>query len=110
VYLPACGRALEDDVQSTPPTKERSMTTSVDILPWPLTTEGDPGDAVRGVQEESQFRNGSGDPSTGLQIDGIFGPATDATVRAFQWAVGLDADGIVGLLTWRALVSGMLAG
>ncbi len=149
------------------------MTTSVDILPWPLTTEGDRehpvrtlqhllrarghgvavdgvfgprtaaavrafqgsrglaadgdvgprtwpalvvqvrradrGDAVRGVQEEFQFRNLSGDPAVGLQIDGIFGPDTDATVRAFQQALGLSADGIVGPLTWRALVSGMLA-
>ncbi len=69
----------------------------------------DRGDAVRGVQEEFQFRNLSGDPAVGLQIDGIFGPDTDATVRAFQQALGLSADGIVGPLTWRALVSGMLA-
>ena len=72
--------------------------------------QGDTGDAVRGVQEEFQFRNLSGDPSKGLQIDGIFGPKTDAAVRGFQSAVGLAADGIVGPLTWRALVSGMLAG
>ena len=31
---------------------------------------GDRGDAVRGVQQEFQFRNGSGDPNQGLQIDG----------------------------------------
>jgi peptidoglycan hydrolase-like protein with peptidoglycan-binding domain len=68
------------------------------------------GEAVRGVQEEFQFRNLSGDPGRGLQIDGVFGPRTDAAVRAFQDAVGIDADGIVGPLTWRALVSGMLAG
>jgi peptidoglycan hydrolase-like protein with peptidoglycan-binding domain len=72
--------------------------------------EGSTGDAVRGVQEEFQYRNLSGDPSKGLHIDGIFGPKTDAAVRAFQRAVGLRVDGIVGPLTWRALVSGMLAG
>jgi peptidoglycan hydrolase-like protein with peptidoglycan-binding domain len=71
---------------------------------------GATGEAVRGVQEEFQFRNLSGDPGRGLQIDGIFGPRTDAAVRGFQEAVGIDADGIVGPLTWRALVSGMLAG
>ena len=43
--------------------------------------QGSQGDAVRGVQEEFQFRNLSGDPSKGLQIDGIFGPKTDAAVR-----------------------------
>lgn len=37
-------------------------------------SEGSTGDAVRGVQEEFQFRNLSGDPSRGLQVDGIFGP------------------------------------
>ena len=37
---------------------------------------GDNGDGVRGVREEIQFRNLSGDPGQGLQIDGIFGPKT----------------------------------
>jgi peptidoglycan hydrolase-like protein with peptidoglycan-binding domain len=67
------------------------------------------GDAVRGVQEEFQFRNLSGDLPTGVQIDGVFGPETDAAVRGFQQALGLAVDGIVGPLTWRALVSGMLS-
>ena len=71
---------------------------------------GATGEAVRGVQDEFQFRNLSGDPGRGLQVDGIFGPRTDAAVRGFQEAVGIEADGIVGPLTWRALVSGMLAG
>ena len=77
--------------------------------------KGDRGDAVRGVQEEFQFRNLSGDPSKGLQVDGIFGPQTDSAVRGFQYALSLDipsvaVDGIVGPVTWRALVSGMLSG
>jgi peptidoglycan hydrolase-like protein with peptidoglycan-binding domain len=71
---------------------------------------GSRGEAVRGVQEEFQFRNLSGDPSKGLQVDGIFGPRTEAAVRGFQDALDLHVDGIVGPLTWRALVSGMLAG
>ena len=76
---------------------------------------GSEGDAVRGVQEEFQFRNLSGDPSKGLQIDGIFGPKTEAAVRGFQEALAADipsvaVDGIVGPVTWQALVSGMLSG
>ena len=71
---------------------------------------GSTGDAVRGVQEEFQFRNLSGDPSKGVQVDGIFGPKTDAAVRGFQRALGITVDGIVGSVTWRALVSGMLSG
>ena len=62
-----------------------------------------------GVQEEFQFRNLSGDPNKGLQIDGIFGPKTDAAVRGFQDALNIAVDGIVGPVTWRALVSGMLS-
>lgn len=71
---------------------------------------GDRGYAVRGVQWEFRFRNLSGDPATGLAVDGIFGPRTDDAVRGFQGALGIAADGIVGPLTWRALVSGMLSG
>ncbi|MGH2997287.1 MAG: peptidoglycan-binding domain-containing protein, partial [Gaiellaceae bacterium] len=37
-------------------------------------------------------------------------PRTDAFVRGFQTAVGTASDGIVGPITWRALVSGMLSG
>ena len=86
---------------------------------WPAlivtVRQGSRGDAVRGVQEEFQFRNLSGDPSRGLQVDGTFGPRTHEAVRGFQQALSLDVpsvavDGIVGPITWRALVSGMLAG
>jgi peptidoglycan hydrolase-like protein with peptidoglycan-binding domain len=77
--------------------------------------QGSQGDAVRGVQQEFQFRNLSGDPNQGLQVDGIFGPKTDAAVRGFQQALHADipsvtVDGIVGPVTWQALVSGMLSG
>jgi peptidoglycan hydrolase-like protein with peptidoglycan-binding domain len=70
--------------------------------------QGSQGDAVRAVQEEFQFR--TGEPGQGLQVDGIFGPNTDAAVRGFQQALQITVDGIVGPVTWRALVSGMLAG
>jgi peptidoglycan hydrolase-like protein with peptidoglycan-binding domain len=76
--------------------------------------KGSTGDAVRGVQEEFRFRDLSGDPAHGLQVDGIFGPRTDEAVRGFQQALAADhpevaVDGIVGPVTWRALVSGMLS-
>lgn len=38
-----------------------------------------------------------------LEIDGVFGPDTQEAVAAFQDRHGLDADGIVGPLTARAL-------
>ncbi|BBH69516.1 hypothetical protein ACTI_62010 [Actinoplanes sp. OR16] len=75
---------------------------------------GSEGDAVRGVQEEFQFRDLSGDPSKGPQVDGVFGAETEAAVRGFQEAIHADVpsmavDGIVGPMTWQALVSGMLS-
>jgi len=72
-------------------------------------SRGSSGEAVRGVQEEFQFRNLSGDPGQGVQVDGIFGSKTEAAVRGFQQALGIAVDGIVGPLTWRGLISGMLS-
>jgi peptidoglycan hydrolase-like protein with peptidoglycan-binding domain len=71
--------------------------------------QGSKGDAVRGVQEEIKFRNLSDDAADATQIDGIFGPKTDAFIRAFQDALEITVEGIVGPITWRALVSGMLS-
>ncbi len=83
---------------------------------WPalLVTvrRGSEGDAVRAVQSQFAARRGLGsdDEGTGLAVDGIFGPRTDAAVRAFQEAAQLAVDGIVGPRTWYALVTGVLAG
>ena len=71
------------------------------------------GDAVRGVQQEAVNRDGSDVPS--LVIDGDFGPRTEQFVRGYQAALresfpheGVVVDGVVGPLTWKALVSGFL--
>ena len=66
------------------------------------------GEAVKGVQEEAAFRDLSGNPPA-LAIDGIFGPKTEAWVRGYQEAVEILVDGIVGPVTWQALISGMLS-
>ena len=74
---------------------------------------GSTGPAVRAVQDQANFRNGRNGHS--LDVDGRFGAKTAAWVRAFQRAVaqeipGFPADGIVGPLTWQALVTEALSG
>lgn len=39
-----------------------------------------------------------------LNVDGIFGPLTENSVRTFQGIFGLNPDGVVGPLTWGALM------
>jgi peptidoglycan hydrolase-like protein with peptidoglycan-binding domain len=72
--------------------------------------KGSTGDAVRGIQEVIKFHDQSDGEGPPIHVDGIFGPRTDQFVRGFQTAVGTTSDGIVGPITWRALVSGMLSG
>ncbi len=71
---------------------------------------GSNGDAVRAVQEVVKFHDQSDGEGSPVHIDGVFGPRTESFVRGFQKAVGTASDGIVGPITWRALVSGMLSG
>ena len=70
--------------------------------PFPeVLQEGDTGIAVQSLQYYlaviAYFSNGA---LPAIAIDGIYGPATTAAVRAFQELVGLPADGIVGRQTF----------
>ena len=76
---------------------------------------GNVGPAVRAVQDQANFRNLRGEGPPTLQIDGVFGADTDTWVRGYQSAVAVDVpgfpvDGIVGPLTWQALVTETLSG
>ena len=67
----------------------------------PTIRQGDSGEAVRELQ---RLLNDLG-YNTGW-ITGIFGPLTNTAVRAFQATNNLSVDGIVGPITWGALLQG----
>jgi peptidoglycan hydrolase-like protein with peptidoglycan-binding domain len=71
-----------------------------EVPDWPLFRNGDEGPEVFAIQHLLR--------SNGYNVtpDGKFGPQTRTEVRNFQIAKGLGADGIVGPLTWAALIQG----
>jgi hypothetical protein len=76
-----------------------------DAATQPALRRGDRGPWVVLLQQlMSQLRLPGWD-DTYLTPDGVFGPRTEAAVRAFQSSAGLDADGIVGTATWSELVA-----
>ncbi|QSJ18885.1 N-acetylmuramoyl-L-alanine amidase [Nostoc sp. UHCC 0702] len=40
----------------------------------------------------------------GVELDGVYGPQTEAVIKTFQRQNGLLADGIVGGITWQKLI------
>lgn len=64
----------------------------------PLLKKGSQGEAVKKLQ---QTLNGKGYK---LTEDGDFGNKTEAAVKAFQKANGLEVDGEVGPMTWGVLL------
>ena len=67
----------------------------------PLIRRGDQGTAVFRAQRALRRT-----PDLSVDLDGDFGPDTEAAVRRFQEGAGLDVDGIVGDDTWAALPNG----
>ena len=63
------------------------MTTGT-ISPWPLVRKGDQQHPVKTLQYLLRARGHT------VAVDGIFGPNTDAAVRAFQQQKGLAAEAL----------------
>jgi peptidoglycan hydrolase-like protein with peptidoglycan-binding domain len=66
----------------------------------PVLREGSTGLPVR----RAQSRLSAAGFDTG-GVDGVFGPRTEAGVRALQQATGIVVDGIVGPQTWQQIDS-----
>lgn len=65
---------------------------------------GDRGNDVRAIQYYLAFIGFFNDRLPEINVDGIFGPATENAVRAFQRQYGLTVDGIVGRNTWYRMI------
>ena len=75
----------------------------VDRIFSKVVRRGDRGTDVRSVQYYLAFLGFFNDKLPEIRVDGIFGPATENAVRAFQREYGLTVDGIVGRSTWYRL-------
>jgi predicted amidohydrolase YtcJ/peptidoglycan hydrolase-like protein with peptidoglycan-binding domain len=69
---------------------------------WPVLGVGSEGPEVIALQ--FLLRHHGQD----IPADGLFGPATEQAVKAFQSQRGLGVDGLVGGQTWPALVQGVV--
>lgn len=71
---------------------------------WPVKKRDDQDQVIRTLQHLLNFHGAS------LEPDGVFGKETKADVLKFQVANGLAEDGVVGPLTWAALVTDVALG
>ncbi|MFI6822714.1 peptidoglycan-binding protein [Micromonospora sp. NPDC050187] len=65
---------------------------------WPTVRRGNSGVNIYTVQHLLTARGHATD------IDGVFGPDTEAKVKSFQTATGIAATGVVDATTWPSLV------
>ena len=87
------------DINPTPNTSDTGAVSSdLDTSGATLLKNGDSGSTVQLLQQK--LKQAGFDPGA---ADGQFGPATEAAVKAFQQAKGLDVDGIAGPKTLAAL-------
>ena len=68
-----------------------------------LLRRGSTGTAVRELQFYLYLMSAYETSIPAVSIDGSFGAATEAAVRAYQRFAGLSVDGVVGRTTWSSL-------
>ena len=81
--------------------EENAKAVQSPIVNTPLLRRGNRGEAVRDLQRKL---TAAGFP---LRADGLFGPRTEAAMRAFQRLNSLAADGVYGPKTSRALAKAL---
>jgi peptidoglycan hydrolase-like protein with peptidoglycan-binding domain len=83
------------------PRGDGEPTTHVDA---PMLRRGDRGAWVSFLQQALVLRGWT------VEVDGIFGPATEAAVREIQQGADTEVDGTVGFHTWAALIDSSTIG
>ena len=91
-------RAYRETQSIVPPLSQK-----IPAYPGTSLRLGSRGENVSIMQMALNVINQGWGNSNQLVVDGIFGAATEAAVRAFQTRVGLTADGIIGRNTWGAI-------
>lgn len=90
----AAPAAAQEPPPSTPPPPDAPPPAS----PWPLELRSRSSTNVRPLQ---LLLVGVGQD---VAVDGVFGPETEAAVRAVQATAGVTVDGIVGGQTWPLIL------
>ena len=98
--FPASPGAIESPIANTPTTPENSEANpQPQPTNFPVLRRRMRGPSVRELQERLRTKG-----FLRVRADGVFGPATEAAVKAAQRQYKLPADGIVGPATWEALL------
>lgn len=92
------GEIIVPDEPTTTPATDNNVGGKIRL---PMLRQGMTGEVVRAAQF---LLNGRGASCGRYGADGEFGPATEAAVLAFQRRNGLEADGIIGPMTWSKLL------
>ncbi|MEG3832794.1 MULTISPECIES: peptidoglycan-binding protein [unclassified Microcoleus] len=98
--FPATPSAIENPIANDPVTGDNSeISPEAQPTNFPVLRRRMRGPAVRDLQERLRAKG-----FLRVSADGVFGPETQAAVKAAQRQYQLPADGIVGRATWEALL------
>ena len=98
--FPPAPSAIENPIANAPVTADNSeINPQAQPTNFPVLRRRMRGPAVRDLQERLRAKG-----FLRVSADGVFGPETQAAVKAAQRQYQLPADGIVGRATWEALL------
>jgi len=98
--FPVASGAIKNPIANTPATPENSqINPQPQPTNFPVLRRRMRGPAVRELQERLRAKG-----FLRVRADGVFGPETQAAVKAAQRQYQLPADGVVGRATWEALL------